>query len=32
MIEHVAGFFDYFASIRRRTLTFVRTIPAERDA
>src|SRR5262245_60801614 len=30
MIAHVAGFVDYFASIRRRTLTYVRTIPAER--
>jgi uncharacterized damage-inducible protein DinB len=30
MIAHVASFVDYFAGIRRRTLTFVRTIPAER--
>jgi uncharacterized damage-inducible protein DinB len=30
MIEQVAGFADYFASIRRRTRSFVRTIPADR--
>jgi uncharacterized damage-inducible protein DinB len=30
MIEQVAGFIDYFASIRRRTLTYVGAIPAER--
>jgi uncharacterized damage-inducible protein DinB len=30
MIEHVAGFVDYFAGIRRRTITFVRAIPADR--
>jgi uncharacterized damage-inducible protein DinB len=30
MIEHVAGFADYFAGIRRRTLAFARTIPADR--
>jgi uncharacterized damage-inducible protein DinB len=30
MIEHVAGFADYFAGIRRRTLAFVRMIPADR--
>jgi hypothetical protein len=30
MIAHVADFVDYFASLRRRPRTFVRTISAER--
>src|SRR5262245_36135921 len=30
MIERVASFIEYFASIRRRTLTFVRAIPPDR--
>lgn len=30
MVERIADFTGYFSGIRRRTLTFVRTVPADR--